>query len=84
MRLSLVLLFLSAGCSAALAQDLGGFVGTVTDSSGALIPDATVTISNADKGFARQVVSNTSGEYVVPRAPLGAYSSPWKRPVFRS
>jgi hypothetical protein len=73
MRLSLVLLFLSAGCSAALAQDLGGFVGTVTDSSGALIPDATVTISNADKGFARQVVSNTSGEYVVPRAPLGAY-----------
>ena len=57
----------------ALAQDLGGFVGTVKDSSGAPVPGTDVTVSNSAKGFLRHVTSNNDGGYTAPRAPLGSY-----------
>ncbi|HEY9789696.1 MAG TPA: carboxypeptidase-like regulatory domain-containing protein, partial [Candidatus Obscuribacterales bacterium] len=68
---ALILFILISGC--ALAQDLGGFVGTVTDPSGAPIPGTDITVSNPAKGFLRHVTSNNDGGYVVPRAPLGSY-----------
>jgi hypothetical protein len=57
----------------ALAQDTATIVGTVTDSSGAMIPEAKVTVSNPNRGFVREVASNTSGEYTAARIPIGDY-----------
>src|SRR5262249_27787337 len=37
--------------------------GTVHDSSGAVIPNAAITISDASKGFSRATTSNGQGEY---------------------
>ena len=37
--------------------------GTVTDATGAIVPNATVVIRNADTGFQRTVVSNGEGLY---------------------
>src|SRR5580698_9386021 len=57
----------------ARAQDLANIVGTLTDSSGAVIPDVHVTVSNPERGFVHRVVSDSSGEYTAPRIPIGNY-----------
>jgi hypothetical protein len=57
----------------AKAQDLANIVGTVTDSSGAVIPDVQVTVSNPEQGLIRKVTSNPAGEYTAPRLPIGNY-----------
>jgi len=51
----------------AQAQAIYGSVfGTITDASGASIPNATITVTDESKGTAVQVSSNQSGEYTVP------------------
>ena len=37
--------------------------GTVTDPNGAVIGEATVTLSSAENGFKRQVLTGATGEY---------------------
>jgi hypothetical protein len=55
------------------AQDLANLVGSITDSSGAVIPDVQVTVTNADRGLTRRVTSDAAGEYTAPRVPIGNY-----------
>ena len=55
------------------AQDLANIVGAVTDASGAVIPEAQVLVTNAERGFTRRVVSDAAGEYTVARVPIGNY-----------
>jgi len=55
------------------AQDTATIVGTVTDSSGAVMPGVKVTVSNPERGFVREVASNTAGEYTAARIPIGDY-----------
>ncbi len=53
---------------AARAQGVyGTIIGTVTDSSGAVIPNATVVVTDVSKGTTQTVQSNGSGEYSVGR-----------------
>jgi hypothetical protein len=58
---------------AAWAQDTAKIVGSVMDSSGAVIVGAKVTVSNPDKGFTRELVSNAAGDYSVGAIPIGNY-----------
>jgi hypothetical protein len=51
----------------------GTIQGTVSDSSGGVLPGVTVTISNVDTGTQRSVVSNEKGFYAAPLLPLGRY-----------
>jgi hypothetical protein len=44
----------------------GSIFGTVTDKSGAGVPDATVTVTDESKGTSVNVTSNASGDYSVP------------------
>ncbi len=44
----------------------GSIFGTVTDSSGAAIPSATVTVTDESKGTVVTATSNASGDYSVP------------------
>jgi len=44
----------------------GSIFGTVTDKSGAAVPDATVTVTDVAKGTVVTVTSNGSGDYSVP------------------
>lgn len=57
-----------------LPQVIGQLTGTVTDTSGAVIPGATVTVSSATQGFKRVVTSNSSGNYLVAAIPSGVYN----------
>jgi hypothetical protein len=57
-----------------LAQGLGSFGGTITDSSGATIPSATVTVRDSGTGFTRSVTTGGDGHYVIPNLPPSGYS----------
>ncbi len=73
----LLLVGLTAGlCGAAWAQEITGQIrGIVTDTSGGVIANATVTITNVDrKQVVRTVETNSAGEYVAPFLPVGRYS----------
>ena len=59
--------------SAAFAQN-AQITGSVKDSSGAIIPGATVTARNVDTGLTRTAVTEGSGEYRLPSLPPGRYS----------
>src|SRR6266581_4107339 len=59
--------------TAARGQDTATIVGTVLDSSGAVVPGAKVSVSNPERGFVRDVESNSSGEYTAARIPIGDY-----------
>jgi len=48
-------------------------VGTVTDSDGAAIPRATVTVKD-DKGLSRTWTANDQGDYILPSLPPGRYT----------
>jgi len=60
-------------CFSAWAQDTATIVGTVTDSSGGVIPNAKVSVSNPEKGFTRELSTNTGGEYTAAKVPIGDY-----------
>src|SRR5271154_453625 len=52
----------------------GTILGTVTDSSGAAVAGATVTIKHVDTGVIRTTTSNTAGEFNMPELPIGTYT----------
>ncbi len=55
--------------------DTGRVIGTVTDATGAAIPNAKITITSIENGSVRTVNSNGSGELTVPALPAGNYSA---------
>jgi carboxypeptidase family protein/TonB-dependent receptor-like protein len=69
------MLVLLAGCVTSLwaQQSLGSFTGTVTDTSGAVVPGATVNVQDMDKGFIRTAVTGSDGSYVFPDLAPGRY-----------
>src|SRR5216683_3088812 len=52
----------------------GRILGTVRDQSGAALPAATVTVTDAQRGITRTVTTDDSGEYVVPNLTPGIYT----------
>src|SRR6478735_6365690 len=57
------------------AQSVSGTIlGTVTDSSGAVVSGAKVTILNEGTALTRTVVTDASGEYTAPSLPTGHYT----------
>jgi Carboxypeptidase regulatory-like domain/TonB dependent receptor len=52
----------------------GSIQGTVTDSSGAALPGATVTIHNVDTGIDRITTTAADGSYLIPELPIGTYN----------
>ncbi|HEU4786189.1 MAG TPA: carboxypeptidase-like regulatory domain-containing protein, partial [Gemmatimonadaceae bacterium] len=64
----------ASGPAFAQSQAINGTIeGTVVDSSGAVLPGVTVTITNTDTGATRSVVTNESGVYRAPLLSLGTY-----------
>jgi hypothetical protein len=48
--------------------------GTISDPSGAPVPDATVSVVNRDTQAKRETTSNASGNFSLPLLPPGTYS----------
>ena len=56
------------------AQENATVTGTVTDSSGAVIPNAKVELTNTATGVKRDVTSNSVGAYRFPNVGIGTYN----------
>jgi len=57
-------------------QSTGAIQGTVTDVSGAAVPNAAVTVTDPAHGVNRTLNTNSSGLYYVPSLPVGPTA--WK------
>lgn len=57
--------------------------GVVTDSTGAIIPDAEIILSHVEQQSVRKTVSGTEGQYVIPAIPPGPYKLTVKKEGFR-
>jgi hypothetical protein len=56
---------LSAANQCAFAQETGQIAGTVTDPTGAALPNATIAIKNLGTNAVRTITSSSTGAYVV-------------------
>jgi len=66
------------------AQKFTGTIrGLVTDTSGAVVPGAEVSVKNNATAVTRNVTSNQSGEYVAPELDPGNYTITVKHPNFK-
>ena len=61
----------------------GRISGTVTDSSGAVIPNAAVTVTNGATNLVRTTQTDDSGFYTVTNLPVGTYSVQVERTGFK-
>ncbi len=69
---------------AAGAQKYSGTLrGIVTDKSGAVVPNAAITVTNTNTGEIRTVATNQQGEYVVLELAAGVYEVRIKQPNFK-
>ena len=74
-RVISLVLFLACVCVAASAQEFRGtLTGRVADPTGAVIPKATITITNEGTGAITRTVSGGDGFYTVPFLTPGKYS----------
>ena len=83
-NLFFLVLMATLGCSGLLAQvDRGAIVGTVSDASGAVVPEASVTITNTATNQGVQVSTNASGYYEAPLLRIGTYTVTMEKEGFR-
>ena len=69
---------------AALAQSTGGrIIGRVTDPSGAVIPDATVTITNDATGVSNNTQTNKTGDFSFLQVQVGTYTLDYNAQGFK-
>ena len=59
--------------TAAWAQATAQINGTVADSSGGVLPGATVTAVQTDTGFRREMVTDADGSFTLTNLPIGPY-----------
>jgi hypothetical protein len=73
-----------AGSGLGLAQEAvtGTFRGVVTDSSGAIVPNAKVKALQIGTGLVREAQTNELGSYVIPGLPPGEYELTASAPSF--
>jgi hypothetical protein len=69
----LFVLVLAMSVSVYAQTPTGIISGAVTDESGAVVPNATVTITNKTTGFVRTVTTNAEGLFSAPALPAGEY-----------
>jgi hypothetical protein len=72
---ALAAVWLVTGAQGLMAQSAGtgALAGTVTDSSGAVIPNATVTVTNTETNLSRTITTGTDGTYKFALLPPGTY-----------
>jgi hypothetical protein len=84
LRLSLLVVLLTGFGSAALAQSTAALNGTVTDATGAIVPNAKVAVTNEATGVESVTQADTAGAYLFPSLPIGIYRIQVTAPGFQS
>lgn len=72
-------------CGTGLAQTVSTqILGLVTDSTGAVVPNATITAKRAETGDVRTTQSNETGNYIFPILDVGEYEISCTAPGFKT
>src|SRR5436189_1189565 len=70
-------------CLSVAQTSTATILGTVKDSTGALVPGVSITVKHTESGLTRSVVSGERGAYTVPSLPVGAYEITTTMPGFK-
>jgi len=73
LRFLFVLLALLIGFSASTFAQQATIVGTVTDPSGAVVPNVSITVTNTETSVSRIIPTNDAGQYVAVDLQVGHY-----------
>src|SRR2546427_11035691 len=79
--IALLLLSFSAGLR---AQGLSGMTGTVTDESGAVVPDAAVTVTNTATNIVHKAVTTSQGSFYITDLIPGTYTVKFEKAGFQT
>jgi hypothetical protein len=79
-----VLVLICTSITTLLAQRTTQLTGRITDATSAVIPDATVNVTNEDTAIRRETKSNELGYFVVPLLQPGRYSVTVQKPGLRT
>src|ERR1700733_12731067 len=71
---SFIALILATGSAIAYSQSTATLSGTITDPSGAVVPQAQVTVHGLSTGVDRTAASDPAGSYTIPSLQPGNYS----------
>ncbi|HXY13026.1 MAG TPA: TonB-dependent receptor [Terriglobales bacterium] len=71
-------------CSLPSFAQMASIAGTVTDSTGAVVPEADVTARSLESNAARSVTTSPTGTYSLPDLPVGTYYVTVKKASFAS
>jgi carboxypeptidase family protein len=74
LRSVFVLLATPMGLSFSAIAQQATIVGTVTDPSGAAMPNVNITVTNIESSAVRKIQTNSAGQFVVPDLNVGHYS----------
>ncbi len=84
LMLAIVVLGLVCGRAAVAQVDQGAIIGVVTDSSGAVIPGAQVTVTETNTGLVLKAKTNGSGNYFFSPVKIGNYTVSASSPGFQT
>jgi len=73
----------AATATISFAQSSGSLSGTVTDTTGAVVQGAAVTVKNVATNAERTVVTNEDGRWTIPVLPVGTYSVSYAKEGFQ-
>src|SRR3974377_2080314 len=62
----------------------GTILGTVSDTSGAVVSGATVRVKNTGTGLERSAQTSAEGNYSIPELPIGNYTVTISQPGFQT
>jgi hypothetical protein len=71
--LTLLSIFAAPGLLAQAAGNAGTVSGVITDTTNAVIPNATVTLSSAVSGFSRSTTTDNAGAWTIANVPFNTY-----------
>ena len=79
-----IFVLLLGAVTIATAQENASVTGRVTDPTGAAVPGATITLTQATTGATRTTQSNGAGLYEVPALAIGTYNLKAEAPGFKT
>src|SRR4051812_8439834 len=81
---ALFLLLIVLISASAWGQTTATMTGTVKDTSGAVIPDSTITVKHVETGLTRSAQTDQRGNYRLPGLPVGQYEVSAERSGFKA
>src|SRR5437667_12155938 len=82
-RFHIFLIVVAVGTMAFGQSERGTIGGTVTDSSGAVVPNAKVTVTNESTNTRINLTTNETGSFTAPSLAVGLYTVRVEREGFR-